>query len=75
MSDTCTLHGYLDDALGNKDGTQKKKRLWWGCGVQIKEILFPDEAGVVSWSPGAFVRMMTEIVVVCQDFGVKSRTE
>ena len=60
---------YLDGAPKSEDGRPRKegtlemvRRAVWG-------MLYADDAGVVSPSPRGLTRMMSVIVVTCQEFG------
>ena len=61
---------YPDDAPKGEDGRPRKegtlemvRRAVWG-------VLYADDAGVVSTSPGGLTRMMGVIVITCQEFGL-----
>ena len=61
---------YLDDAPKGEDSRPRKegtlemvRRAVWG-------IVYTDDAGVMSTSPRGLTRMMSVIVVACQEFGL-----
>ena len=62
---------YLDDALKGEDGRPREdgtlervRRAVWG-------MLYADDAGLVLASPRGLTRMMSVMVVACQEFGLK----
>ena len=61
---------YLDDAPKSEDGRPGKEGTLEMVRQAVWEILYTDDAGVVSTSPRGLTRMMGVIVVTCQEFGL-----
>ena len=61
---------YLDDAPKGEDGRPRKEETLEMVRRAVWEMLYADDAGVVSTSPRGLTRMMGVIVVACQEFGL-----
>ena len=69
---------YLDDAPKGEDGRPRKEGTLEMVRRAVWEMLYADDAGMVSTSPRGLTRMMGVIVVTCQEFGLtvsKKKTE
>ena len=61
---------YLDDAPKGEDDRPREEGTLKMIRGAIWEILYADDAGVVSTSPRGLTRMVDVIVVACQEFGL-----
>ena len=61
---------YLDDAPKGEDGRPRKEGTLEIVRRAVWRMLYEDDAGVVSTSPRGLTRMMSVIVVTCQEFGL-----
>ena len=61
---------YLDDAHKGEDGRPRKEGTLEMVRRAVWEMLYADDAGVVSTPPRGLTRMMSVIVVTCQEYGL-----